>query len=157
MYTKTYKGRFRVVNATKYKGDITNIVYRSLWELRFMRWCDTSKSVVEWGSETVIIPYISPVDNKIHRYFVDFYIKVLTKTNSTEKYLIEIKPEKFTKPPEIPKKKTKRFIDEVFQSGVNDAKWKAAFEFCKDRNMKFVILTEKDLGIKKLNGNEKSF
>ena len=157
MYTKTYKGRFRVVNATKYKGDITNIVYRSLWELKFMKWCDSSISVVEWGSETVIIPYISPIDNKAHRYFVDFYIKVLTKTNITEKYLIEIKPEKFTKPPEIPKKKTKRFIDEVFQYGVNDAKWKAAFEFCKDRNMKFVILTEKDLGIKKLNGNEKSF
>ena len=157
MYTKTYKGRFRVANAAKYKGDITNIVYRSLWELKFMKWCDDNASVVEWGSETVIVPYISPVDNKAHRYFVDFYIKVKTSANKIEKYLIEIKPEKFTKPPEIPKKKTKRFIDEVFQYGVNDAKWKAAFEFCKDRNMKFVILTEKDLGIKKLNGNEKSF
>jgi hypothetical protein len=118
-----------------------------------MKWCDSSISVVEWGSETVIIPYISPIDNKAHRYFVDFYIKVKTSANKIEKYLIEIKPEKFTKPPEIPKKKTKRFIDEVFQYGVNDAKWKAAFEFCKDRNMKFVILTEKDLGIKTLNGN----
>ncbi len=147
MYTKTYKGRFRVANAAKYKGDITNIVYRSLWELKFMKWCDSSVSVVEWGSETVIIPYISPIDNKVHRYFVDFYIKVRTKANSIEKYLIEIKPEKFTKPPEIPKKRTKRFIDEVFQYGVNDAKWKAAFEFCQDRNMKFMIITEKDLGI----------
>jgi hypothetical protein len=154
MYTKTYKGRFRVANAAKYTGDITNIVYRSLWELKFMKWCDSSISVVEWGSETVIIPYISPIDNKVHRYFVDFYIKVRTKANSIEKYLIEIKPEKFTKPPEIPKKKTKRFIDEVFQYGVNDAKWKAAFEFCKDRNMKFVILTEKDLGIKTRNANK---
>jgi hypothetical protein len=156
MYTKTYKGRFRVANAAKYKGDITNIVYRSLWELKFMKWCDSSVSVVEWGSETVIIPYISPIDNKVHRYFVDFYIKVKTKSNSIEKYLIEIKPEKFTKPPTIPKKKTKRFIDEVFQYGVNDAKWKAAFEFCKDRNMKFVILTEKDLGIKTANANKES-
>jgi hypothetical protein len=156
MYTKTYKGRFRVVNAVKYKGDITNIVYRSLWELKFMKWCDSSVSVIEWGSETVIIPYISPIDNKVHRYFVDFYIKVRTKTNTIEKYLIEIKPEKFTKPPDIPKKQTKRFIDEVFQYGVNDAKWKAAFEFCKDRNMKFVILTEKDLGIKTSNVNKES-
>jgi hypothetical protein len=156
MYTKTYKGRFRVANAVKYKGDITNIVYRSLWELKFMKWCDTSISVVEWGSETVIVPYISPIDNKVHRYFVDFYIKVRTKTNTIEKYLIEIKPEKFTKPPDIPKKQTKRFIDEVFQYGVNDAKWKAAFEFCKDRNMKFVILTEKDLGIKTPNANKES-
>jgi hypothetical protein len=61
--------------------------------------------------------------------------------------LIEIKPERFTKPPAIPARKTKRFIDEVFQYGVNEAKWKAAFEFCQDRNMKFMVLTEKDLGL----------
>lgn len=149
MYTKTYKGRFRVLNPAKYKGDITNVIYRSLWELRFMKWCDQSPSIIEWGSETVIIPYVSPVDRKVHRYFVDFYIKVKSKNNTTEKYLIEIKPEKFTRPPEIPKKKTKRFIDEVFQYGVNEAKWKAAFEFCTDRNMKFMVLTEKDLGLSK--------
>lgn len=149
MYTKTYKGKYRVVNANKYSGDITNIVYRSLWELRFMKWCDDSKSVIEWGSETVVVPYISPIDKKVHKYFVDFFIKVRTNSNTIEKYLVEIKPERFTRPPEIPERKTKRFIDEVFQYGVNDAKWKAAFEFCKDRNMKFIILTEKDLGIKK--------
>ena len=149
LYTKTYKGKFRTKNPLKYKGDVGNIVYRSLWELRFMKWCDQSPSIIEWGSETVIIPYVSPVDRKVHRYFVDFYIKVKSKNNTTEKYLIEIKPEKFTKPPEIPKKKTKRFIDEVFQYGVNEAKWKAAFEFCTDRNMKFIVLTEKDLGLSK--------
>jgi hypothetical protein len=149
-YTKTYKGKFRVDNPGKYKGDISNIVYRSLWELRFMKWCDKNQSVEEWGSETVIVPYISPIDRKAHRYFVDFYVKVRNKNGGLQKYLIEIKPERFTKPPAIPKKKTKRFIDEVFQYSVNDAKWKAAFEFCKDRNMTFMILTEKDLGI--ING-----
>jgi hypothetical protein len=149
-YTKTYKGKFRVDNPGKYKGDISNIVYRSLWELRFMKWCDKNQSVEEWGSETVIVPYISPLDRKAHRYFVDFYVKVRNKNGALQKYLIEIKPERFTKPPAIPKKKTKRFIDEVFQYSVNDAKWKAAFEFCKDRNMTFMILTEKDLGI--ING-----
>ena len=149
-YTKTYKGKFRVDNPVKYRGDISNIVYRSLWELRFMKWCDKNQSVEEWGSETVIVPYISPVDRKAHRYFVDFYVKVRNKNGALQKYLIEIKPERFTKPPAIPKKKTKRFIDEVFQYSVNDAKWKAAFEFCKDRNMTFMILTEKDLGI--ING-----
>ncbi len=148
LYTKTYKGKFRTKNPAKYKGDINNIVYRSLWELRFMKWCDTNPSVEEWGSETIIVPYISPLDRKVHRYFVDFYIKVKDKTGKVEKYLIEIKPERFTKPPEIPQKKTKRFVDEVFQYGVNEAKWKAAFEYCQDRNMKFIILTEKDLGIK---------
>jgi hypothetical protein len=149
-YTKTYKGKFRVDNPGKYRGDISNIVYRSLWELRFMKWCDKNHSVEEWGSETVIVPYISPIDRKAHRYFVDFYVKVRNKNGTLQKYLIEIKPERFTKPPAIPKKKTKRFIDEVFQYSVNDAKWKAAFEFCKDRNMTFMILTEKDLGI--ING-----
>ena len=149
MYKGVYKGKYRIVSPAKYKGDIQDVVYRSSWELKFMKWCDTNTSVLEWGSETVIIPYVSPVDRKVHRYFVDFYIKVKSKNNTTEKYLIEIKPEKFTKPPEIPKKKTKRFIDEVFQYGVNEAKWKAAFEFCTDRNMKFIVLTEKDLGLSK--------
>lgn len=152
MYTKTYKGRYKPVNASKYRGDLNNVIYRSLWELRFMKWCDNNPSVVEWGSEIVIIPYISPVDRKVHRYFVDFYMKVLNTDKKLQKYLIEIKPEKFTKPPEIPTRKTKKFIDEVFQYGVNQAKWKAAFEFCSDRNMKFMVLTEKDLGIDKKNG-----
>ena len=112
-----------------------------------MRWCDTNSSVVEWGSETTVIPYRSPVDNKLHRYFVDFYIKVVTKQGTTIRYLVEIKPEKFTKPPEIPKRQTKRFIEEVFQYGVNQAKWKSADEYCIDKGMKFLVLTEKDLGI----------
>lgn len=147
LYTKTYKGKFKPKNPAKYRGDVTNIVYRSLWELRFMKWCDSNSAVQEWGSETVIVPYISPIDKKIHRYFVDFYIKIKNRQGQLQKYLIEIKPERFTKPPQIPQKKTKKFIDEIFQYGINEAKWKAAFEFCEDRNMKFMILTEKDLGI----------
>ena len=155
MYTKTYKGKYRVINPQKYQGDINSVIYRSLWELKFMKWCDSNPSVMEWGSETYIIPYISPVDRKLHRYFVDFYMKIKDRNNTIQKYLVEIKPEKFTKPPEIPARKTKRFIEEVFQYGVNDAKWKAAFEFCEDRKMKFIILTEKDLGIeKRQNGNK---
>jgi AAA+ ATPase superfamily predicted ATPase len=150
LYTKTYKGKFRTKNPSKYKGDVGNIVYRSLWELRFMKWCDQNISVQEWGSETVIVPYISPLDKKVHRYFVDFYIKIKDKNGGIQKYLVEIKPERFTKPPSIPERKTKKFIDEVFQYGVNEAKWKAAFEFCQDRNMKFMVLTEKDLGL--ING-----
>jgi hypothetical protein len=150
LYTKTYKGKFRTKNPLKYKGDVGNIVYRSLWELRFMKWCDQNISVQEWGSETVIVPYVSPLDKKVHRYFVDFYIKIKDKNGGIQKYLVEIKPERFTKPPVIPERRTKKFIDEVFQYGVNEAKWKAAFEFCQDRNMKFIVLTEKDLGL--ING-----
>jgi len=147
MYKAVYKGRYRVLNPSKYRGNLSEIVYRSSWELKFMRWCDRNASVLEWGSETVVIPYKSPVDNKLHRYFVDFYVKIKNKDNKIVKYLVEIKPEKFTKPPEIPKRQTKKFIQEVFQYGTNQAKWKAANEFCQDRGMKFLVLTENDLGI----------
>jgi hypothetical protein len=147
MYKAVYKGRYRVLNPSKYKGNLSEIVYRSSWELKFMRWCDINASVLEWGSETVVIPYKSPVDNKFHRYFVDFYVKIKNKENKIVKYLVEIKPDKFTKPPQIPKRQTKKFIQEVFQYGTNQAKWKAADEFCQDRGMKFLILTENDLGI----------
>lgn len=147
MYKETYKGKYRVNYPKKYKGDINEIIYRSSWELKFMRWCDLNPSVLEWGSETMIIPYKSPVDNKVHRYFVDFFIKVQDKNNSIQKYLVEIKPEKFTKPPAIPKRKTKRFIQEVFNYGINQAKWKYADNYCLNRGWKFLVLTENDLGI----------
>ena len=147
MYKNTYKGRYRVNNPSKYRGDINDVVYRSLWELKFMKWCDINNSVVEWGSEIAVIPYMSPVDRRVHRYFVDFYLKIVDKSGGITKYLIEIKPDRFTKPPPIPERKTKKFIQEVMQYGVNQAKWKAADEFCLDRGMKFLVLTENDLGI----------
>lgn len=148
MYKETYKGKYRLINPQKYKGNIYEIVYRSSWELKFMKWCDYNDSILEWGSETVVIPYKSPIDNKVHRYFVDFYIKTITKDKQIKKYLIEIKPEKFTKPPEIPKVQTKKFIQEVFNYGVNQSKWKQADLFCQEKGWKFLVLTEKDLGIK---------
>ena len=147
MYKATYKGRYKVLNPLKYHGDPTNVIYRSSWELKFMKWCDQNSSVIEWGSETVVIPYKSPIDLKIHRYFVDFFIMVKQSDGTVVRYLIEIKPERFTKPPPIPQRKTKQFINEVFQYGVNEAKWKSANEFCSDRGFKFLILTEKDLGV----------
>jgi hypothetical protein len=147
MYKATYKGRYRVNNTSKYRGDVNEVIYRSSWECKFMKWCDNNPAVLEWGSEIMVIPYKSPVDNKIHRYFVDFYIKVKDRNGHVLKYLIEIKPERFTKPPEIPKRQSKKFIDEVFLYGQNQAKWKAADEYCSSRGMKFMVLTEKDLGI----------
>ena len=86
----SYKGKFRPSNRKKYRGDINNIVYRSLWERKFMVYCDTNPDILEWGSEEIIIPYVSPVDGKRHRYFPDFYIK----TSNNEKFIIEIKPNK---------------------------------------------------------------
>jgi trans-aconitate methyltransferase len=69
-----YSGKYRPISPQKYKGNPTEIYYRSLWELRFMKWCDENKKVLEWGSEEIVVPYRSPLDGKYHRYFVDFYI-----------------------------------------------------------------------------------
>jgi len=143
----SYSGKFRPSHRQKYKGDPTNIIYRSLWEKKFMVWCDKNENVLEWGSEEVVIPYISPVDNRIHRYFPDFYVRARTRSGRTQKYIIEVKPKSQCAPPKRPKRQTKRYITEVKTFGVNQAKWKAAREYCKDRNMEFLILTEKELNV----------
>lgn len=144
-----WKGKFRPRNPDKYRGDPTEIVYRSRWELKFMQYIDSHPDIIEWSSERVIVPYRSPIDNRIHRYFVDFYIKMKNKDGNIEKRLIEIKPKKQTQPPVKPTTKpTKRYIEEVKTWGVNQAKWKAANEYAKDRQMRFQILTEVELGIK---------
>lgn len=150
MYSdKTYKGRYKVANPSKYIGDTREVIYRSTWELKFMKYCDHNNSVLEWGSEEIVIPYISPIDNRMHRYFVDFFIKVKQQDGQIKKYLIEIKPSKFVAPPEKPKRKTQHYINEVFTWGVNQAKWKSAREYCKTKGWQFEILTEKELGIDK--------
>ena len=144
----SYKGKYQPTNPKKYKGDPTNIVYRSLWERTFMKYCDTNENILEWFSEEIAVPYRSPIDNKIHRYFPDFYIKVKESNGSIKKYIIEIKPKKQTVEPIPQKRKTKGYIYEVYEYAKNQAKWKAAEEFCKDRGYEFKILTEQDLGIK---------
>lgn len=144
----SYKGRFRPSNYLKYKGDSTKIVYRSLWELKFMNWCDKNENILEWGSEEIVIPYISPVDNRIHRYFPDFYVKTRIRNGGTERFIVEVKPEKQTVPPKKRKNKSKIYLNEMKTYAVNEAKWKAAREFCADRKLIFKIITEKELGIK---------
>ena len=126
----------------KYKGDYRNIVYRSSWEYKFMQWCDNTSSVVEWGSEEIAIPYISPVDGKRQKYYPDFYLKVKYK-----KYMVEVKPTRQTKEPKTQKKITKRYVTEVVTYSVNKAKWKAAEEFCKDYGWEFMLITEKELKV----------
>ena len=113
-----------------------------------MVYCDTNENILEWGSEELSLPYRSPIDNRIHRYFPDFYIKVKESTGSIKKYLIEIKPKKQTIEPIPQKKKTKGYIYEVYEYVKNQAKWKVAKEFCEDRQWEFKVLTEDDLGIK---------
>jgi hypothetical protein len=143
----SYKGKYSPSYPQKYKGDPTNIVYRSLWERKFMKYCDLNENILEWGSEEIALPYRSPIDNRIHRYFPDFYIKVKESTGQIKKYIIEIKPKKQTVEPKVQKRKTKSYIYEVVEYAKNQAKWKAAHEFCKDRMWEFKVLTEDELGI----------
>lgn len=87
-----YSGRYNPTNPRKYRGDPDKIIYRSLWERRFMVYCDNTDEVLEWGSEEIIIPYISPLDGRMHRYFPDFYTKVRQRDGTIKKLLIEVKP-----------------------------------------------------------------
>ena len=143
-----YKGRYTPKNPKKYKGDYHNIVYRSLWERKFMVYCDNSDNILEWGSEEIIIPYLSPWDGKLHRYFPDFYIKVRQASGNIKKFIIEVKPKKQTKPPKPVHRKTKKWLNEVKTYSINEAKWKSASKWCSDNDMEFKILTEEELGIR---------
>jgi len=142
----SYKGTFKPKNPTKYNGNANNVVYRSLWELRVMKYLDEHPEVIWWASEELIIPYFSPIDNKKHRYFPDFVAKMKRKDGTVMTYVIEVKPEIQTKKP-VQKRQTKKYIQESMTYVVNQCKWKAATEFCKDHGWEFKIITEKDLGI----------
>ena len=141
-----YKGKFKVKNSQKYKGNPSNIIYRSLMELRFMKWCDSSEKIFLWSSEEVVIPYISPIDNKRHRYFPDFLIQTAKGW-----FLIEVKPQVQSKPPKkllvekLDTKRKRRYLRSVRQWVVNEAKWKAAKKVCEVEGWEFQIMTEKQL------------
>ena len=143
----SYKGKYYPSFPRKYKGDPTNIVYRSLWERKFMVYCDKNDNILEWASEEIAIPYRSPIDNRVHRYFPDFYMKVKETNGRIKNYVIEVKPAKQTIPPKKPKRQTKGYIREAYEYARNQAKWKMAKEFCADRQWEFKVVTEKELGI----------
>jgi hypothetical protein len=143
-----YKGKYRPRNPHKYKGDASNIVWRSTWELKICRWLDTNSSVTLWSSEEVVIPYISPIDGRPHRYFVDFWFEAIDKsTGKKKKHLVEVKPDYQTRPPKVQQRATPKYLNEVKTWGVNEAKWNAAKEFCEDKGWQFHIITEKHLNI----------
>lgn len=147
----TYRGKFTPQNPGKYRGDVTNIVYRSLWERQVFKWLDEQTSVQTWSSEEVVIPYRCKTDGKLHRYFVDIKMQLA----DGKVYIIEIKPKKETIPPVNPGRKTKRYITEVMTYAKNISKWQAAKEYAADRGWIFQIWHEdtlKSMGIKILTG-----
>jgi hypothetical protein len=144
MARKYIQGYFKPKQPEKYVGDVNNIFYRSSWELKFLNWCDTNPSVLKYANEELVIPYLSPVDNRPHRYFVDFVILVKNRNGDLKKYAVEIKPEHQTEPPRQTRK-TKRYLTELATYAVNTAKWKSADAYCKKNDMEFMIITEKHL------------
>jgi len=139
------QGIFNPKNPNKYKGSLP-IIYRSGLELKSFRYLDNNPNVLTWGSESIVIPYQSPADGKIHRYFVDLVAALKSKDGTIKKLLIEVKPEKQTRPPTIPpNKKQKTMLYEKYQWAINQAKWDAAKNWCKAKNYLFIILNEKHL------------
>jgi hypothetical protein len=142
-----YSGRFTPRNPQKYIGDYKNIIYRSSWECKMMDWLDRNPNIISWASEELIIPYISPVDGRWHRYFPDFLVKMRAKDGKLKTMLLEVKPKRQSQAPEPQKRITKRYINEVATWGVNQSKWKAANEYCLDRGWEFQVITEDHLGL----------
>ena len=145
---ESIKRRYKPLNPKKYQGNPNNIICRSSWERKFCMWADRKDNVVSWASEEINIPYISPKDNRVHKYYPDFLIKVKESNNRIKTYVVEVKPKKQTIPPKKRSRITKSYIYECQTYAVNQAKWKAASEFCKDNRIEFKIITEDELGIK---------
>jgi hypothetical protein len=141
-----YKGTFKPKNPKKYKGDPTNIIYRSRWESFFMSKLDLNDSVITWASEEIIIPYRSSLDGRIHRYFPDFYVKSKNPNGTISEMIIEIKPLKETQEPKQGKSRN-RYLTEVKTYIINKNKWDYARAYCANKGWEFIIVTEKDLGL----------
>jgi hypothetical protein len=143
----SYKGIYKPSHPQKYIGDPNNIIYRSLWERKFMHYCDVNENIMKWASEEIWIPYLSPIDRRVHRYFPDFYIKYKDSSGNIKESLIEVKPKRQVEGPKPKKRVTQKQMYEIKEFAKNQAKWKAAKEFCEDRRWQFQILTEDNLGI----------
>ncbi len=135
----------------KYCGKVKKIVTRSRWELSFiLRFLDCNSQVDKWASESIVVPYRSDIDGKVHRYFVDFYMRL----KDGREYMIEVKPHDFIKPPKKPKRKTRKSLQNyqklIEQYIKNTNKWDAAKRMCeqlktKGHNIEFKLITEKEI------------
>lgn len=155
--SKFTQGYYNPKNPDKYIGDLSKIIYRSAWEQKYMIYCDLSEHIIQWSSETIRIPYISPLDNKKHIYNVDFLTRSKVD-NVVTTYLVEIKPtgqymeapvfENVSKTGKKSKKRLDTYEKEVKTFVVNQAKFLYAKHYAEDRGWKFIVVNEYDLGIK---------
>jgi len=147
-YSPYKQGRFRCINPAKYKGNSSNIIFRSSWERKLFSMLDTNPNIIQWNSEEIVVRYRNPLTSRIHRYFPDVWIKKKDKNGKISEALIEIKPYSQTIEPRPQKQKTKAYITKVEEYVKNQAKWEAAKMFCEERDWEFHIFSERELGIK---------
>ena len=143
-HSQSHKGIYNPQRKEKYKGTLP-IIWRSSLELKFFRWCDRNDRVLQWGSESVVVPYINPKDGKVHRYFVDSVLIMKTDTGN-KKFLIEIKPDSQTRAPLLNSRMSMK--NKLYAQGnwaVNSSKWESARNWCQKNGFEFVLITEKDL------------
>lgn len=149
--TKFYQKEIKIKdlqNPDKYIGKMDTLAVRSSWELIMIKFLDKNKYVLEWCSEGVVIPYISPIDNKKHNYYVDFYAKVIDKQDKMREWLMEVKPYKETIEPVVKStRKTSTNAESIKRFVINQAKWASARDYCQRNNMKFRLITERDLSV----------
>lgn len=147
MAGKTFRqGVYHLQHPEKYIGNANNVVYRSSWELRMHRFLDNNTQILRWSSEEIKIPYISPIDQKVHHYYPDYYVEYINRQGEVIKELIEVKPLKQTAPPKSSRGKSRKtMLYEQQTYAVNEAKWKYAMAWCEKRGLGFRIMTEKSL------------
>jgi hypothetical protein len=141
-----YKNRFFPKNTSKYIGDPSSILCRSLWERKFCKYLDENKNILRWSFENIRIPYLSPMDNSLHHYLPDFMVEKKNKDGSISTLIVEVKPYKQTKEPVLTESVSKKtYAKNLEMYLVNQAKWKAARKFCEENSIQFLVLTEKEL------------
>ena len=145
-YSK-HVGKYKVTNKSKYVANLQEVVYRSSWELNYMKYLDRQPNVLEWGSENVIIPYYNQIEKKTRRYYVDFYVKVQNPDGIIKQYILEIKPASQCRPPKKRNRISTKYKNEIKTFIVNQCKWTAARKWAEKRGIEFKILTEKELNI----------
>lgn len=143
------QGYYTLVNPEKYIGDPTKVRYMSSWELETHKFFDCNPNILKWSSEEIAIPYMKPTDNKMHRYYPDYFIQYRTRTGEIKWELLEVKPAAQTKVSRSRNPQTKLYENLTY--AVNASKWQAAQLWCEQqsqlsgKNISFRVVTERSI------------
>ena len=138
-----YQGYYIPKNPEKYVGDLTKIRFMSSWELQTHQFFDNNQKILKWSSEGIVVPYLNPLDKKMHRYYIDYWIEYTDANGKLCRDLIEVKPKNQTKTSRAKNPRTKLYEDARY--AINIAKWTAAKKFAAEHGWNFRILTEEQV------------